>query len=47
MRSIPFVAAVGNHDALGRDLNAFPEALAYYYFWDQPLNGLNGKEGGA
>jgi 3',5'-cyclic AMP phosphodiesterase CpdA len=47
MRSIPFVAAVGNHDALGRDLNAFPEALAYYYFWDQPLNGLTGKEGGA
>jgi len=47
MRSIPFVAAVGNHDALGRDLNAFPEALAYYYFWDQPLNGPNGKEGGA
>src|SRR6185436_14699786 len=47
MRSIPFVAAVGNHDALGRDLNAFPEALAYYYFWDQPLNGPGGKEGGA
>jgi len=47
MRSIPFVASVGNHDALGRDLNAFPEALAYYYLWDQPLNGLNGKEGGA
>ena len=47
MRSIPFVAAVGNHDALGRDLNAYPEALAYYYFWDQPMNGPNGKEGGA
>jgi 3',5'-cyclic AMP phosphodiesterase CpdA len=46
MRSIPFVAAVGNHDALGRDLNAYPEALAYYYFWDQPLNGPGGKEGG-
>ncbi len=46
MRSIPFVAAVGNHDALGRDLNAYPEALAYYYFWDQPMNGPNGKEGG-
>jgi len=47
MRSIPFVAAVGNHDALTRDLNSFPDALAYYYFWDQPLNGPNGKEGGA
>jgi 3',5'-cyclic AMP phosphodiesterase CpdA len=47
MRSIPFVAAVGNHDALTRDLNSFPDALAYYHFWDQPLNGPNGKEGGA
>ncbi|HEU5166030.1 MAG TPA: metallophosphoesterase [Chitinophagaceae bacterium] len=47
MRSIPFVASVGNHDALTRDLNAFPEALAYYHFWEQPLNGPNGKEGGA
>jgi len=47
MRSIPFVAAVGNHDALTRDLNSFPDALAYYLFWDQPLNGQNGKEGGA
>ena len=47
MRSIPFVAAVGNHDALTRDLNAFPDALAYYHFWDQPLNGPVGKEGGA
>jgi 3',5'-cyclic AMP phosphodiesterase CpdA len=47
MRSIPFVAAVGNHDALTRDMNSFPDALAYYHFWDQPLNGPNGKEGGA
>ena len=47
LRSIPFVAAVGNHDALTRDLNAYPEALAYYHFWDQPLNGPESKEGGA
>jgi hypothetical protein len=47
MRSIPFVASVGNHDASTRDLNAFPDALAYYHFWEQPLNGPNGKEGGA
>ena len=46
MRSIPFVAAVGNHDALTRDLNSFPDALTYYHFWDQPLNGPDGKEGG-
>lgn len=47
MRSIPFVASVGNHDALTRDMNGFPDALAYYLFWDQPLNGPDGKEGGA
>lgn len=47
LRSIPFVAAVGNHDADTRDLNRFPDALAYYHFWDQPLNGPVGKEGGA
>jgi predicted phosphodiesterase len=47
MRSIPFVAAIGNHDGLTRDLDRFPQALAYYYFWDQPLNGPIGKEGGA
>ncbi len=47
MRSIPFMASVGNHDALTRDLDRYPDALAYYHFWDQPLNGPNGKEGGA
>ena len=46
MRSIPFVAAPGNHDADTRDLNKFPDALAYYMLWDQPLNGPVGKEGG-
>lgn len=47
MRSIPFIAAVGNHDADIRDLDKYPDALAYYMFWDQPLNGPLGKEGGA
>jgi acid phosphatase type 7 len=47
LRSTPFVAAVGNHDADTRDLDKFPGALAYYLFWDQPLNGPLGKEGGA
>ncbi len=46
IRSIPFIAAVGNHDAEARDLDKFPESLAYYMFWDQPLNGPVGKEGG-
>ena len=39
LRSIPFAGAVGNHDADTRDLDRFPGALAYYHFWDQPLNG--------
>ena len=47
MRSIPFVASVGNHDALTRDMNTYPDALAYYHFWEQPMNGPDGKEGGA
>jgi predicted phosphodiesterase len=46
MRSVPFIAAVGNHDADTRDLDRFPGALAFYHFWDQPLNGPIGKEGG-
>ncbi|MBS1510831.1 MAG: metallophosphoesterase family protein [Bacteroidetes bacterium] len=47
MRSIPFVAAVGNHDADTRDLDKHPDALAYYHYWSQPLNGPDGKEGSA
>jgi acid phosphatase type 7 len=47
MHSIPFVAAVGNHDMDTRDLDKRPDALAYYHFWDQPLNGPSGVEGGA
>ena len=47
MRSVPFITAVGNHDADTRDLDRLPDALAYYMFWDQPLNGPIGKEGGA
>jgi predicted phosphodiesterase len=47
LRSIPFIAALGNHDADTRDLDKHPDALAYYLFWNQPLNGPVGKEGGA
>lgn len=39
MRKIPFIAAVGNHDVDNNDLDKHPDALAYYYFWAQPLNG--------
>jgi predicted phosphodiesterase len=47
MRSIPFIAAVGNHDADTRDLDKMPDALAYYMFFDQPLNGPLAAEGSA
>jgi len=45
MRSVPFIAAVGNHDADTRDLDKSPDALAYYLYWEQPLNGPLAKEG--
>ncbi|MEP6755298.1 MAG: metallophosphoesterase, partial [Chthonomonadales bacterium] len=38
-RSTLFLAAPGNHDVDGRDLNAFPDGMAYFYLWYQPLNG--------
>jgi acid phosphatase type 7 len=45
MRSIPFVGIIGNHDIAlsgmtGTNLNRFPDALAYFIFWNQPLNGF-------
>lgn len=45
MSSVPFVASVGNHDAVSRDFDRFPDALAYYQYWLQPLNSPAGKEG--
>jgi len=47
MSSVPFAGAVGNHDADSRDLDKAPGALAYFHYWDQPLNGPVGNEGGA
>jgi hypothetical protein len=46
LRSILFLAAPGNHDIASRDLGKAPDALAYFYYWLQPLNGPIGKEGG-
>ena len=46
LRSIPFVAAPGNHDTETHDFDKHPDALAYYLFWSQPLNGPLGQEGG-
>ncbi|HUA86568.1 MAG TPA: metallophosphoesterase [Bryobacteraceae bacterium] len=53
MANILFVGAVGNHDSGNRDLSSAPDALAYFYYWAQPLNGpshssfdaLSGPEG--
>jgi acid phosphatase type 7 len=46
LRSIPFMAAPGNHDTETRDLDRHPDALAYYLYWNQPLNGPQPNEGG-
>ncbi len=46
LRSVPFVAAPGNHDTDTRDLDKYPDGLAYFLYWDQPLNGPVGPEGG-
>ena len=39
LRSIPFIAAPGNHDTDLRNYQRFADALAYFLYWDQPLNG--------
>ncbi|QEH32387.1 Calcineurin-like phosphoesterase [Aquisphaera giovannonii] len=46
LRSTLFVAAAGNHDIAARDLAKYPDGLAYFYYWCQPLNGPTGPEGG-
>jgi hypothetical protein len=39
LRSVPFIAAPGNHDTALANYLRFPDTLAYYLYWDQPLNG--------
>lgn len=46
LRSTLFVAAPGNHDIANRDLEKYPDGLAYFLYWDQPRNGPAGAEGG-
>ena len=46
IRSTLTVASPGNHDIANRDLAKLPDGLAYFYYWNQPLNGPTGPEGG-
>jgi predicted phosphodiesterase len=39
IRSTLMVAAAGNHDLATRDIGTYPDALPYFYYWQQPLNG--------
>ncbi len=39
LRSTLSAAAAGNHDIVTRNFNDFPDAMAYFLAWSQPLNG--------
>jgi len=39
IRSIPTIAAPGNHDTGRPNFQRYPDAMAYFLYWDQPLNG--------
>jgi hypothetical protein len=39
IRSTLFLASPGNHDIANRDLGQYPDTLAYFMYWSQPLNG--------
>jgi hypothetical protein len=39
LRSVPFIAAPGNHDTDLANYRRYPDALAYFIYWDLPLNG--------
>ncbi len=45
IRSTLFVAAPGNHDIENPNLEKYPDALAYFCYWAQPLNGPLGAVG--
>jgi hypothetical protein len=39
LRSTLTLAAPGNHDTAYRNLRTYPDGLAYFMYWSQPLNG--------
>jgi predicted phosphodiesterase len=39
IRSVPTIAAPGNHDTGRPNFQRYPDAMAYFLYWDQPLNG--------
>jgi len=39
IRSTLFMATPGNHDIGSDDFEKFPDTMAYFYYWSQPLNG--------
>jgi Icc-related predicted phosphoesterase len=39
IRSVPNIAAPGNHDSGRPNFQRYPDAMAYFLYWDQPLNG--------
>ena len=47
LRSVPFLAAAGNHDLIDRDLDRLPDGLAYFLYWSPPLNGPEPPPNGA
>jgi 3',5'-cyclic AMP phosphodiesterase CpdA len=36
---VPFLAAPGNHDTVPGNQTQYPDTLAYFLYWSQPLNG--------
>ncbi|MDX1934224.1 MAG: metallophosphoesterase [Capsulimonadales bacterium] len=39
LRSTMLLAVIGNHDADYGNLGKWPDGLAYFYYWNPPLNG--------
>ncbi|MBY0550470.1 MAG: metallophosphoesterase [Candidatus Obscuribacterales bacterium] len=53
MRRVPMIGVAGNHDTdttggtdVARDLRVYPDGMAYFLNWQQPLNGPALRSGG-